>query len=149
MRSTDLIEDFADTQILEFRLELNEHIEKSNLIYEDSNDSKELRDYLKSIGVEPVIGKEFFISAVIWSPGHKFMNIATHKTPIKILAINNNRLEIQLSNGQIKMYPETNGQLVNQTQCSILFNTEQNMLNDILLINVKYSTWKITKKELI
>jgi hypothetical protein len=151
MRANEfIIEDFTNEFNLIFNRGFNQYLLENSLIIESTVEGDEIQTFIVNYQLDPIISNAYFYVTLGWSgiTGHKFLSIADIKDDHILISVDSNG-QIIVKNtvsGQLRRFPELVGPVTDNTQRTILFNTEQEKNNFLVLLNLRFSDWRLMKE---
>ena len=136
------VEDVKTKSIEEFRLLFNEEypsLEESKNPFAD----QEIKEFLKKIGKPIAAGNHCFLFTCIWARDFNLIKITNFNERFEILKVLPNQLVVKNDKGDIKYFPEQIGSVVDSTNATVCFNSNQQKEHALTLLKVKFSNWDI------
>ena len=143
------IEDFSREFEESFLHGYNQYCQENNLILEGTNEGEEIRQFVLSYQISPIIDSKYYFLTLGWSPApnHKYLTIANIVNEHQLVSIEENGQIIvkNMVTGQLRKFPEVVGPVTDSTKCSVLFTTAKEKDSFLFMLKFKFSDWKIVE----
>lgn len=130
---------------------LNEELQNSSKVLKEGNDpaGDNMRLFLQSYGVTPVVGRKYNIVSIYWNGfEHNWLNIATNSNNFILIKIESNCLWFDV-NGKNTRFPANISSYPERTMATILFNSNEEKHQFDTLLKLKFADWKHTQKDFV
>lgn len=152
MRASEfIIENFADIEILDVELiqatELAIFLESNKELFETTENYVKLKKFLDEYNTAtPRLNDKFSAAGILFVPNMNYINVVSLNKS-KLVKIQNNVLYF-LHDGKIKRFPEGDLSTDSVLKKTVLFDNNTKLNHFLTLLNLKFSDWKISYKQL-
>ena len=144
-----IVEDVGAIHREEFLVGYNEYCKENNFIIEQTAEGISIQQFVSSYHINLIIGDSYYFTTFLWMPvANRFLSIKNFSEQHRLLKIEptGQLLVEQVSDSKPRKFPEVTGPVTDKTQLSVVFESNKEQDDFLLMLKLRFSDWKLDER---